>query len=76
LDWESAQRVLSQQTVWRSSPIRLEGKGVVKSKATKIKTEEKGLTTKESLETSKQTQATSASYSADRLLNCDVFVRC
>jgi hypothetical protein len=47
LDWEPAQRVLSQHTAWRSSPIRLEGNGVLKSKTTKIKKEEKGFTTKE-----------------------------
>jgi hypothetical protein len=47
----------------------------VKSKTTKIKKEEKGFTTKGSLETSKQTQATDASYTADRLLKCDVIVR-
>ena len=47
----------------------------MKSKTTKIKKEGKGFTTKESLETSKQTQATDASYSADRLLKCNVIVR-
>lgn len=47
----------------------------MKSKTTKIKKEEKEFTTKERLETSKQTQATDASYSADRLLKYDVIVR-
>jgi len=47
----------------------------LQSKTTKIKKEAKGFTTKESLETSKQTQATDAPYSADRLLKCDVIVR-